>query len=90
MRDAIVTKVPKFINLGILAVHTTDKLRSISIPTTIIVSLTNGYNWIPPGNIIGEITAARISKTRSEQNYSSKTDFETRRENQYFEWQNIP
>ena len=76
-------------NLGLSAVHTSDELRSFSIPATIIKIPADGYNWILSGHIIGEVTAARTSRTRSEQNCSSKTDFETRRENQYFERQNI-
>ena len=76
-------------NLGISAVHTSDELGSFIIPATRIGSLTNESNWILPGHIIGEVTAAIMSTTRSEQNYISKTDFETRRENQDFERQNI-
>ena len=41
-----------------------------------------------PGNIIGEVTSDRVIRTRSEQNYSAKTDFETRRENKDFGRQN--
>ena len=77
-------------NLGRSPVHTSDELGSFSIPTTIIVRTTNASNWIPPKHILGEGTAAIMSRTRSEQNYSSKTDFETGSENLDFEVQNIP
>ena len=76
-------------NLGISSVHTSGELRHFSIPTTIIGRPGDGYNWLLPGHIIGEVAAEIMSRTRSEQNYSSKTDFETRRENQDFGRQNI-
>ena len=41
------------------------------------------------GRVFGEGTAVGMSGMRSEQKYSSKTDFETRKENQDFERQNI-
>ena len=76
-------------NLGLLSVHKSDELESFSIPTTRNRMLTYGSNWLLPGHLIGEVTAARTSRKRSEQNYSPKTDCENRRENQYFERQNI-
>ena len=48
-----------------------------------------GSNWIAPSHVFGNATPVGVSDTRSEQNYSPKTDFEPRRENQYFEWKNI-
>ena len=50
-----------------------------------------GYNWLLPGHRIGEVTLDRVSRTRSEKNYNSKSDFETRRGgvvNQAFRRQN--
>ena len=88
-RDAAVTKRPNFMNLGISAVHTSDELSSFSIPTTRIRRLIDGYNWIFPGHLIGEVTADIMSGTRSDQNCSSKAYFETMRENQDFERKNI-
>ena len=41
-------------------------------------------NWSEPGHVFGQVTVVGMSGTRSEQNYSYKTDFETRRENQDF------
>ena len=71
-------------NLGLLSVHTPDELGSVLIPTTRIGSPTDGFNWIPPVHIIGEVTVDRVRRMGSEKNYSAKTDFETRRENQDF------
>ena len=86
--DAVLTKSPNFTNLGLASVHTPDELGSFSIPINRIGSCIDESNWITTGHIIGEVTADRMSRTRPEQNYSSKTDFETRRENQDFERQN--
>ena len=88
-RDIVMTKSTDFLNLRLSAVHTSDELRSVSIPTTRIRRPTDGSNWLPPGHLIDELIAYRMNRARSEQNYSSKTDFETERENQYFERQNI-
>ena len=84
MRDAVLTESPNFMNLGLSSVHTSDELGSVFIPTTRIGRPIDGSNLIPPGHIFGEVTADRVIRTRSEQNYSAKTDFETRRENQDF------
>ena len=75
-------------NLGLSSVHTSDELGSFSILDTIIESAINGSNWIPHSHLIGKFTADRIIRKRSEQKYSSKTDFETRRESQDFGRQN--
>ena len=88
MCDAVLIKSPNFLNPGLSSVHTSDELGSFSIPDIRIRMHIDGSNWILPGHLIGEVTAARMSRTRSEQNYSSKTYFETRRENQYFGRQN--
>ena len=86
--DAVLIKSPNFMNLGILPVHTSDELGYVFVPTTRIRRLTDGSNCLPNGNRIDEVTADRVIRTRSEQNYNSTTDFETRRENIYFGRQN--
>ena len=65
--DAVLTEIPNFVNLGLSSAHTSDKLGSVSIPTTRIGRPTDGSNWLPPGHIIGEVTADRVRRTRSEQ-----------------------
>ena len=74
-RDTIVTKILNFMNLGLSDDHTSDELGSFIIPATIIGRPTYGYNCLLPGHLIGKVAAARISGTRSKQNYNSKTDF---------------
>ena len=79
-RDTVITKIPNFMNLELSSVHTSDELGSFVVLATRIGGPTNVSNWLPPGHIIGEVTVNRMSRMRSDQNYSSKTDFETRRE----------
>ena len=91
VRDTVLTESPNFMNLGLSSVHTSDELGYIFIPTTIIGRPMIGSNWLPPGHHIGEVTADRVSGTRPEKNYNSKSYFETRRGgvvNQYFGRQN--
>ena len=88
MRGAVLTKSQKCIDLGISFVNTSGEIGSVFIPTNRIRRPTGGFNWLPTGHIIGEVTADKVSRTRSEQNYSAKTDFETRREIQDFGRQN--
>ena len=46
-------------------------------------------NWYASGRVFVEVTVVGMSGTRSEQNYSYKPDFETRREKQDLGRQNI-
>ena len=87
-RDAVLTKSPNFMNLGLSSVHTSDELGFVFIPTTIIGRPTDAFNWLPPGHHIGEVTSDRVIGTRSEKNYNAKTVYETRRVNQDFVRQN--
>ena len=75
--------------LGLLAVNASDELRSFGTPATRLGSLADVPNWSAPVHVFGSFTAVGMSGTRSEQNYSYKTDFETKRENQDFGRQNI-
>ena len=87
-RDDVFTESPNFMNLGLSSVHTSDELGSVLFPNARIGRPVDRSNWIPPGHLIGEVTTDIVSRTRSEQNYISKNDFETRRENQDFGRQN--
>ena len=86
--DAILTKSPNFMNLGILSVYASDDLGSFTIPATIIRRTINRSKWLLPGHSIGEVTEDRMSRMQLEQKCRSKTDFETRTENQDFGRQN--
>ena len=78
-RETALTKSTNFMDMGLLSVHTSDELGSVFITTTRIGSLTDGSNCLAPGHCIGEVTADILSGTSPEQNYNSKSDFETRR-----------
>ena len=86
--DTVLIESPNFVNLGLAYVHTSDELGYVVIPTTRIGTPMDGSKWLPTSHCIGEVTADRVSRTGSEQDYNAKTDFETRRENQDFERQN--
>ena len=73
--DAVLTESPNFVNLGILSVHTSDELGSVFVPNTTIGTLTDGSNWLLPGHCIGNVTAYRVIRMGSEQDYNPKTDF---------------
>ena len=79
MNDSVLTESPTLMNLGLSSVHPSDELGSFRIPATRIRRAINVSNWIPPGHLIGEVTLDRMSRTRSEKNYRSKTHLETRR-----------
>ena len=66
-------------HLGLPAVNTSGELRYFGTPATRVGRPADGSNWYVLGYVFGEVTAAGTSGTRSEQNYSYKTDFETRR-----------
>ena len=87
--NAVGTKSPDLMHLGLLVVNTLDELRSFGTPATKVGRPEDGSNWSAPGHVFGKATAVGMIGTRSEQNYSYKTDFETRRENQDFGCQNI-
>ena len=75
--------------LGLPSVHASAELGSFGKPDTRVRSPSEGSNWSAPSNVFGKDTVVRVSGTRSEQNYSSKTDFETRKKTQDFGQQNI-
>ena len=79
MPDAVLIKIPDFVNLGLSYVHKSDELGSIFIHTTRIGTPTDASNWLPPGHHIGEVTADIVSRTGLEQYYNAKNHFETRR-----------
>ena len=76
-------------NFRLLPVNTTDKLGSIIFLTTRFRRPTNGSDWLQPGIDISEATADVVSETKAKNHYNLKSDFETMREVQDFERENI-
>ena len=74
--NAVFTRKPNFIKLGLASVNTTDKLGSISVPTTRVVRPTRGSKWIQHGHDIEEATLDRMRKTRANSDYIFKSDFD--------------
>ena len=75
-------------DFGLSPANTPDKLNSVIVPTTRVIGLTNGSDWIWPRHDIEEVTAERVSK-KSVQRLYLKNEFETMKEVQNFEWENI-
>ena len=59
--NAVGTKIPNFINLGIPAVHTPDELGSFSTPATRFGRPTYGSNWSTLGHVLGVSKAVGVS-----------------------------
>ena len=87
--DTLFSKNPNFMNFGLSPVNTTNKLGSIIVPTTRVWRPTNGYWWIHPVHDIEEATSDRVIKMKADNHYNFKSDFETMREIQFFERENI-
>ena len=86
--DAVLTKNPNFVNLGLSSIQTSDESGFVFISTTRIATPMDGSNWLLPSHFIGEVTADRMIRTGAEQDYNAKTNFVTMRENQDFGCQN--
>ena len=69
-------------DLGIPAINTLDESVFLGTPDTRIQKLTDGSHCTVPDHVFGEATAVEMRVARSDQDYSYKTDFEIRRENQ--------
>ena len=76
--DTVLSKNSNFMDFGLSPFNTTDKLGSIIAP-----------DWIQHGHDIEVAAADRVSKMKAKNHYNFKSDFETVREIQYFERENI-
>ena len=88
-RNAIGTKSPDFMRLGLPAINTSDELGSFGTSATRVGRQMDGSNWSVSGHVFCKSTTVGMSRIRLEQKYSSKTDFETWKDNQDFGWKNI-
>ena len=75
MVNAVRTEIPDFMNFRLLSINTTDELGSVFTPKTRIGRPTDVFNWVASVCVFGTITEIGMSGTRSEQNYSYKTDW---------------
>ena len=86
--NTVGTEAPDFVHLGIPADNALDEFNPFSTPTTRVRRLTDGSHCSATGSVFGEVAVVGMSRIRSEQNYSYKTDFLIRRGNQDFGLQN--
>ena len=74
------TKALYFVHLGLPAVNASDELNVLGTPATRVSIETDGSHWFAPGCVFEEVVVFGMIRTRLEQNYSCKIDFEIRRE----------
>ena len=72
--NAVGTEAPNFVNLGILAVNTLDEFNTFGTPATRVRSPTTGPHWSAPDHVFVKVTVVGMSGTKSELDYSYKTD----------------
>ena len=87
--NTVRNEAPTFVNLGLLSVNASDEFNTFGTPATRVRRPTDGPHWSVPDLVFGEATAVGMSWTRSELDYSYRTDFQNWRENQDFGCQNI-
>ena len=75
MSNAVVTEAPNFVNVGLPEINALDEFNTFGTPATRVKIPMDGSHWYEPDHVFGEATAVGMSGTRSEQNYSYKTDF---------------
>ena len=68
--NAVRTKAPNFVHLGLPEVNALDELIHFGTPATRVRRLMGVPHWFAPGHAFGEVTAIGMSGKRSEQNYS--------------------
>ena len=82
--NAVGTKAPHFVDLGLPYVNTLDEVNILGTPTTRIEKPADISHWSAPDHIFCEATVVGMITTRLELDYSYKTDIHNLRENQDF------
>ena len=67
-------------NLGLPAVNTSYEFNTFGTPATRVRKPTDRPHWYATDHVSGEATMVGMSRTRSELDYSYKTDFQNWRE----------
>ena len=75
--NSLFGKTPKFVDLGLSATHTTDKLRSIFVPATRVGGLTDDSDRLTSSHGIAKVTADRASEAKAYSDYIEISEFET-------------
>ena len=84
LSNVVQNEAPKFVYLGLPVVNTSTEFGILGTPATTIRRLKDGSYWSASDHVFGEATSVGMSATRSDQEYSYKTDFEIWRENKDF------
>ena len=79
--NVVGTEAPHIVDFGLLALNTLGKFNTFGTQTTSIVRPTDGTHWYTLDHVFREATAVGTNGTRSELDYSYKTDFRNWREN---------
>ena len=87
--NTVRTKAPHFVDLGLLAVNKLYEVNIFVAPATRIRRPTDVTHWYVLDHVFGKATAFGMRTTRSELEYSYKTDFQNWGGNQDFGRQNI-
>ena len=64
MSKSVGTEAPNFVDLGLLAVNTSDEFNTFGTPATIIRRPTYGPHWSAPDHVFGKVITVRMSATR--------------------------
>ena len=82
MSDVVQTEASQFVDLGILAINTLNESSVFGTPAARIKRTEYVSHWSVTDHVIGDSTAVRMIASKSDHDYSYKTDFEIWRENQ--------
>ena len=87
--NAVLTKAPNFMDLGLPAFNISDEFNTFGNPATGVTIPTDRPHWSAPDHVSVKATVVGMIVTRSELDYSYKTDFQNGKKNQEFGSQNI-
>ena len=75
-------------DMKISIIDALDERSGISTPAILTQRPMDGSHWSAPGHVFGESTLVGMSATKSDHDYSHKTNFQIWKENKEFERQN--
>ena len=75
--NSVFGKNPKFVDLGLSAAHTADKLNSTFVPATRVGGLTDNSDGLTYSHGIEKVTVDRVSEAKSYSDYIKNSEFET-------------
>ena len=76
--NPVLGETPKFVDLRLLTVNTSEKLNSIFYLVTRAEGLTYQSDWLASRHYIVEVTEGRVSEVQAYRNYIKNSKYETR------------